>query len=109
MKGRSTGKNIRLLYDTPLDTSKYQIPGLLLVVTFEKAFDSVAWSFIENLLNVFDFRHDIKMWISTFYANIKACMSVNGQYSEWFGVKSCLLYTSPSPRDSGISRMPSSA
>ena len=53
LKGRYTGKNIRLLYDTPLDTSKYQIPGLLLVVNFEKAFDSVAWSFIEKSLNVF--------------------------------------------------------
>ena len=27
----------------------------------------------------------------------------------WFGTKPCLLYTSPSPRDRYISRMPSSA
>ena len=64
------GENIRLLYDTLLYASEHHIPGLPLTVDFEKAFDSVAWSFIENLLNVFDFRHDIKMWISTFYANI---------------------------------------
>ena len=29
---------------------------------------------------------------------------------DWFGtIKGCLLYTSPSPRDYGTSRMPSSA
>ena len=28
---------------------------------------------------------------------------------DWQGVTSCLLYTSPSPRDRSVSRMPSSA
>ena len=30
-------------------------------------------------------------------------------YEEWGGTKDCLLYTSPSPRDGLLSRMPSSA
>ena len=75
------------MYDTLLYTNKHQVPGLLLMVDFEKAFDSVAWSFIENFLNKFNFGHDIKRWISTFYANINSCMFVNGQYSEWFDVR----------------------
>ena len=87
LKGRYTGENIRLLYDTLLCTNKHQVPGLLLMVDFEKAFDSVAWSFIEMSLNKFNFGHDIKRWISTFYANIDSCMYVNGQYSEWFDVR----------------------
>ena len=57
------------------------------MVDFEKAFDSVPWSFIEKSLNKFNFGHDIKRWISTFYANINSCIFVNGQYSEWFDVR----------------------
>ena len=34
---------------------------------------------------------------------------VNGVPTTWDEVKACLLYTSPSPRDRSISRMPSSA
>jgi len=87
LKGRYTGENIRLLYDMLLYTNKHQVPGLLLMVDFEKAFDSVAWSCIEKSLNKFNFGRDIKRWISTFYANINSCMYVNGEYSEWFDVK----------------------
>ena len=39
LKGRYIGENIRLLYDTLLYAKQYQIPGLLLMVDFEKAFD----------------------------------------------------------------------
>lgn len=87
LKGRYIGENIRLVYDTLLYASKHKIPGLLLLVDFEKAFDSVAWSFINKSLSVFNFGHDIKRWVSTFYANIKSCIYVNGNYSEWFDVK----------------------
>ena len=78
---------IRLLYDTLLCASKHYVPGLLLTVDFEKAFDSVAWSFTEQSLTACNFGQDIKRWISTFYVNIKSCVSVNGQYSAWFDVK----------------------
>ena len=44
LKGRYTGKNIRLLYDTLLYASKHRVPVLL----FEKAFSGVAWCFIEE-------------------------------------------------------------
>ena len=87
MKGRYIGENIRLLYDTLLYANKHRVPGLLLMTDFEKAFDSVAWSFIEKSLTVFNFGEDSKTWIFTFYANIKSCISVNGQYSGWFDVK----------------------
>lgn len=73
MKGKYTGEDIRLLYDTLLCTSKYQVLGLLLMVDIEKAFDSVASSFMEKYLNKYNFGHDIKRWISSFYVNINSC------------------------------------
>ena len=87
LKGRYIGENIRLLYDTLLYAKQHQIPGLLLMVDFEKAFDSVAWSFIEKSLCKFKFGKDITRWILTFYTNINSCVHVNGQYSQWFDVK----------------------
>ena len=33
----------------------------------------------------------------------------NAKFKAAFGMKACLLYTSPSPRDATLSRMPSSA
>ena len=66
---------------------QHQIPGLLLMVDFEKAFDSVTWSFIEKSLRKFKFGKDITRWILTFYTSINSCVHVNEQYSQWFDVK----------------------
>ena len=66
MSDRFTGDNIRLIYDT-LNFSKVQKQrGLLLLIDFEKAFDSVAWSFIEKTLSFYNFKNDIICWIKTF-------------------------------------------
>ena len=48
LPGRYIGENIRLLYDVLVHTENSKIPGLLLLVDFEKAFDSIAWSFIKK-------------------------------------------------------------
>ena len=40
--GRYVGENIRLIYDIMQYTEENSIPGLLLSVDFEKAFDSVS-------------------------------------------------------------------
>ena len=77
MKGRYIGENLRLLYDVLVFTNVYKKPGLLLAVDFEKAFDSVAWSFIKKPLDRFSFGPDIIQWVQIFYTNIKASAAVN--------------------------------
>ena len=84
MKGRFIGENIRLLYDTLLLTEKENIPGLLLMVDFEKAFDSVSWLFIEKALHFFNFPNSIIFWFKVLYKKPNSCVSFNGQYSAWF-------------------------
>ena len=44
------------------------------------------------------------------YPLVAMTQSIAGEdYEVWMPSKACLLYTSPSPRDSTLSRMPSSA
>ena len=87
MKGTYIGENLRLLYDVLVYTNFYKKPDLLLAVDFEKAFDSVAWSFIKKSLDRFNFGPDIKRWVQTFYTNIKASVAVNSQYTSWFQIE----------------------
>ena len=45
IKGGYIGGNIRLIYDIMHYTEKPNIPGMLLLIDFEKAFDSLSWDF----------------------------------------------------------------
>ena len=60
------------------------MPGLLIFIDFEKAFDSLEWNFLYNCLDVFNFGPNFKRWIKTFYANIKSCVVNNGLCSDYF-------------------------
>ena len=76
-----------MLYDTIVYTDLHGTPGLLLMIDFEKVFDSVAFSFIEKCITAFNFGNDVKKWIMTFYANVRSCVLVNSMYTLWFDVK----------------------
>ena len=70
LKGRFIGETIRLIYDLMNYTEVNQIPGLLMLIDFEKAFDSISWDFIFQTLDLFNFGNSIKDWIKTFYSGI---------------------------------------
>ena len=63
MSGRFIGENIRLLYDLLLYTDINDIPGLLLLIDFEKAFDSISHDFIRKVLHFFKFGPSIVKWL----------------------------------------------
>ena len=87
MSGRSTADNIRLIYDILQYSNIIRKPGILLLIDFEKAFDSLAWSFLHKSLDFFNFGPDIKRWIKLFITDIKSCVSVNGSISPWFKIE----------------------
>ena len=60
---------------------------MLLLIDFEKAFDSVSWSFIKKTLSFFRFGPDIKKWIEIYYKNIKSGVVVNAHVSTWFQIQ----------------------
>ena len=87
IKGRYIGDNIRLIYDLIHYLDNKNIPGMLLCLDFEKAFDSLDWRFMLKVMRAFGFKEGVCRWIETFYKNIKSAVMVNGQISDWFVVE----------------------
>ncbi|GFS14159.1 reverse transcriptase-like protein [Elysia marginata] len=59
---------------------------MILLIDFEKAFDSIEWSFIEKSLHFFNFGHDIAKWVKLFNTQIKSRIVVNNTVSDWFNI-----------------------
>ena len=84
ISGRYIGENIRILYDVLQYTEDHNLPGMLLLINFEKAFDSVSWDFLFNVLNFFNFGDSFIKWVKLLYNKCQSCVIVNGHLSEWF-------------------------
>ena len=84
--GRYIGENTRLTYDIMNYAEENNIPGLLLLIDFEKAFDSVSWKFISNTLKFFNFGISVQNWISTFQCKISSAVNQGGNLSPFFSI-----------------------
>ena len=58
--GRFIGENIRLIYDILFESKQKNIPGLLILIGFQQAFDSLSWKFKDNNLDCFNFGPSFK-------------------------------------------------
>ena len=85
--GRFIGENIRLVYDVLFETKKQEIPGLLLSIDFQQAFDSISWKFIHKVLNYFNFGPSIQRWVKLFQTGVEYCILQNGFMSDFFLLK----------------------
>ena len=65
-------------------TAEKNIPGLLLFLDFEKAFDTLEWSFIRKTFQHFGFGTSLLNWIKVFYCDIESCILNNGWASNFF-------------------------
>ena len=86
IKGRYIGENTRLVYDLMKHTEQKNISGLLLLIDFEKAFDSLSWSFIQKALTFLNFGYSLRRWIHTFYSNITSAIIQCGYLSAFFNI-----------------------
>ena len=78
LRNRFIGENIRLVDNVINYANIKQIPGLLQFTDFEKAFDSLEWSFIAKTLNYYNFGSSLVAWIRLFYTDISSCVQNNG-------------------------------
>ena len=81
------GENVRLIYDVLFESKKQNLPGLLLSIDFEKAFDTVSWKFIIKVLDYLNFGNSIKLWMGLFQIGSETCILQNGFMSNFFSLR----------------------
>ena len=64
VKDRYIGEVIRSILDIMEYTFQENIPGILLFIDFEIAFDSIEWNFLLKCLNKFNFGDIIIRWVT---------------------------------------------
>ncbi len=84
--GRYIGQNIRIIEDVIYYTEKNNLPGIILSIDFEKAFDTVDWKYIKLALNKFNFGQNFIKWIDVIYNDIESCVMNNGHSSNYFSL-----------------------
>ena len=87
LKGRNISDCTRLVYDVMHYTENKNIPGLLLLVDFEKAFDSISWSFLNRCLNQLGFGTSFIRWITLFNTEVFASVLQCGFLSSRIEIK----------------------
>ena len=73
-----------MIYDLLHYTKENEIPGILLLIDFEKAFDSLSWSFINKTLETFRFGPSVIRRFNIFYQDAKSTISQCGCLSDFF-------------------------
>ena len=84
IKGRNIGDNIRTMLDILEITNEKTDAGLMVLIDFEKAFDTISWSFLYETLMFFNFGNTFIKYIKLLYSKPLCCVSNNGYHSEFF-------------------------
>ena len=86
LKNRSISENILLVEGMLRHIEREKIPGLLLFVDFEKAFDTIEWAFIVKTLKNLSFDPSPVKWFETLYSDPQSNVMNNGWASEFFSL-----------------------
>ena len=86
-QSRFIGDKIRLVYDIMYYTERNNIPGMIILLDFATAFESLSWNFMHNVLELFNFGPNNIQWIKMFYTNSVSCVTVYGNLSDCFEIR----------------------
>ena len=79
---RFLGENTRLLLDTLTYCEQNSVGGLIIVVDYAKAFDTIEWPFIEYCLNLFGYGNFITNAVKLLQKNSYSKIEQNGHFSD---------------------------
>ena len=85
--GRFIGDTTRLIYDLIDVTNNKNITGLLMLIDFEKAFDSISWNFMLKVLKKFQFGETFINWIGILNNDVVSSILQYGHFSKNFKIK----------------------
>ena len=87
IKGSFIGENIGLIDSVICYAKEKNIPGLLLFLDFEKAFDSIEWPFIRKTFQYFGFGSSILKSLNLFYCRPESWVLNNGWASHFLEIQ----------------------
>ena len=86
VKERFIGEGIRLIEDLMEYTKSLDIPGLIVAIDFQKAFDSVHHDYIYKVLEKMNIGPKFISWVKCLYHNIESTVMNNGQSTGYFSI-----------------------
>ena len=86
VKGRYIGEGIRLISDVLETTKNLNLPGYMLTVDLEKAFDSIDHIFLLACLKKFGFGDNFLCWISVLLNKSESCVTNGGHTTKYFSL-----------------------
>ena len=87
IKERYIGDNIRTMLDILEITKNKLDPGLMVMIDFEKAFDTISWSFLYKTFEYFNFGQTFIHYIKLLYTSPVSCVTNNGFHTQFFNIK----------------------
>ena len=87
IKGRFIGTNVRAILNICEYIENNNSSGILLQLDFEKAFDSVEWSFLISVLKKYNFGENFINWIKVLYNKPELGIKNNGYFSNYIKIR----------------------
>ena len=84
LEGRTIADCSRLMFDIIHSCQVNNIDGLILLIDFQKAFDSLSWEYIRETLHTLNFGENFIKWITIFQEKSNSRILLNGHLSEPF-------------------------
>ncbi len=84
---RYIGENTRLVYDVMQHLAEKNKKGLIMLIDFEKAFDSLEWNYIEKVLMAYNFGDEFRKWCAILYRDSQSCVINGGHFSKFFNLE----------------------
>ena len=84
---RHIGENIRIVNDLIYCTNLGLVEGAMMLIDFEKAFDSLNWDFLYYTLRVLGFGPNFQKLVKILYTNISSAILNNGFTTEYLSLK----------------------
>ena len=82
IESNNIGSCILNILNLMKDVNKKKLSSLILLVDFQKAFDSLSHAYIQNTMKLFGFGESILNWIKHFYDGRDACVMMRGNLTD---------------------------
>ena len=95
-KGKQLGENIMQLLAIIDYCESTETSAVIMSIDFYKAFDTIKWSAIDQILEKYNFGEAFRRWVKIVNTNITCTVLNNGKWKHWFPIQRGCWQGSPS-------------